>query len=254
MNKRAAVLAISLSLGVLAAFLNWLYLMEKGKGVASETFIGIAPGMSVQRGDIFAERHFAKVVIPKNHVGALNEFAIKWNALQSVVGMPANRNYEPGELVVALDLETAPRELELQGPDERAMWIPVDTRTFVPSLVKPGDSVSFLVTSSPAPFDEVADSGDDPPLPRSTPTPPAAQGQAGQVETIGPFRVLSLGNRLGSAEVMRASGISQQQENVMTISVRETAGQLDPKAQKLWSLLRASGFREVGVLLHPRIK
>ena len=254
MNKRAVVLAISLSLGVLAAFLNWLYLMEKGKAVSSETFIGIAPGMTVQRGDIFAERHFAKVVIPKNHVGALNEFAIKWNALQSVIGMPANRNYEPGELVVDLDLETAPRELELQGPDERAMWIPVDTRTFVPSLVQPGDSVSFLVSSGPSAFEEVEDSGDDPPIPRSGPTPPAAQGKPGQVETIGPFRVLSLGNRLGSAEVMRASGISQQQENVMTISVRESAGQLDPKAQKLWSLLRASGFREVGVLLHPRIK
>jgi hypothetical protein len=41
----------------------------------------------------------------------------------------------------------------------------------------------------------------------------------------------------------------------MTIKVSESSpGQLDKKAEKLWSLLRSSGFREVGVLLHPRNK
>jgi hypothetical protein len=253
MNKRAVVLGISLGLGVLAAFLNWLYLMEKGKAVASESFLGIAPGMEVRQGEVFAERHFTPVVIPKNHVGSLTEFAVKWDARDSVVNLPANRTYRSGELIlrkgIDSDLDSPPQELELRSPDERAMWIPVDTRTFVPSLVMPGDYVSFLVGGGTAEFEEDDPDSDGPPLPRGTPTP---AGSGGQVETVGPFRVLSLGNRLGSAEVMRAAGLSQQQENVMTISVREAGGQLDPKAKKLWGLLRSNGFREVGVLLHPR--
>ena len=71
-------------------------------------------------------------------------------------------------------------------------------------------------------------------------------------EIIGPFRVLSLGNRLGSSEVMQANHIPQVQENVMTISVQVVGDELEPKAKKLWEALRRTNFRGVGVLLHPR--
>ena len=59
-------------------------------------------------------------------------------------------------------------------------------------------------------------------------------------------------NRLGSADVMKASGMSQVQENVMTIAVRMQGDQLEPKAQRLLSLVQAGGQRQAGVLLHPR--
>lgn len=81
------------------------------------------------------------------------------------------------------------------------------------------------------------------------PGPPVVRGGS---EIIGPFRVLSLGNRLGSLEVMQANHIPQVQENVMTISVQVVGDELEPKAKKLWEALCRTNFRGVGVLLHPR--
>ena len=79
---------------------------------------------------------------------------------------------------------------------------------------------------------------------------PGAPGQ--RVETVGPFRVLSIGNRLGSADVLKASGSAQFQENVMTIAVKMQGDQLEPRAVKLLTLLQSGGARQAGVLLHPR--
>ncbi len=247
-NKRGLVLALSVGLGLVAAILNWLYLIEKGKGVASESFVGVAEDARVRRGDVFTDIQLVPVTIPKNRVGTLEQFAIRYDDRQTIIGMTATRNYNDGELVLRADLKSPPPELELSSATERAMWIPVDTRTFVPTLVMPGDQVSFIVSAGPSLARRPSDSGEDDP---SAPPQPAAMPDA-KVETIGPFRVLSLGNRLGSTEVMRAAGIPQLQENVMTISVNELNGQLDAKSQKLWALLHQTDFRQVGVLLHPR--
>jgi hypothetical protein len=162
----------------------------------------------------------------------------------TVVGMRANREYLGGELLLRQDLKTPPAELKLMSENECAMWVPVDTRSFVPSLVTPGDWVSFLVSAAPG---SLAPPGEEDPD-----APPAAPLTAARSELIGPFRVLSLGNRLGSAEVFKASGLSQQQENVMTISVRMEGGDIDPKAKKLFGLLQQSSLRQAGVMLHPK--
>ena len=68
---------------------------------------------------------------------------------------------------------------------------------------------------------------------------------------IGPFRILALGNRLGSQEVLRASGMSPSQENVMAVAVKVVKGELDEKGQKLLDTLRLTNFQQVQVLLHP---
>ena len=59
-------------------------------------------------------------------------------------------------------------------------------------------------------------------------------------------------NRLGSADVHKASGISQLQENVISIAVKFQGDQFEPKADKLLKRLQSSGFRQAGVVLHPR--
>ena len=175
--------------------------------------------------------------------------------LQTVLGVPVWRTLNPGSLLLREDLKTPPQELnfgQTPGVDERATWIPVDTRTFVPSLVVPGDQVSFLVsktqTALPTPAADAHPEG------QPGESRPAAANPTGATEIIGPFKVLSLGNRLGTADVMKAAKIPQVQENVMTISVKIEEGQLEPKAQKLENLLRATNFRQVGILLHPRKK
>jgi hypothetical protein len=233
-------------LGLVGAALNWLYLTTKAQELEAVEYIGIAPDAIVHPGDKFTEEDLAPVAIPKNAQGRLPDFAILYRERQAVIGTPAVELYTGGELLLRQDLKTPPPQLSLTKENERAMWIPVDTRTFVPSLVNPGDQVSFLIGDVPTPAvprEGEEETGD---IPAATPLP-SKQG-----ELVGPFRVLSLGNRLGSAEVMKASGIPQQQENVMTVSVTVEGSTLEPKAARLWSLLRLSGFRQVGVVLHPK--
>src|SRR5262249_44352534 len=87
------------------------------------------------------------------------------------------------------------------------------------------------------------------------PTPaddPSAAGKAASMtETIGPFRILALGNRLGSPEVLRASGQTPSPENVMAVAGENGAHEFDEKGQKLLDTLRLTNFQQCQVILHP---
>ncbi|MBC7354509.1 MAG: hypothetical protein H5U08_19295, partial [Thermogutta sp.] len=128
--------------------------------------------------------------------------------------------------------------------EEIAMFIPIDTRTIVPSLIEPGDMVSFIV-SAPTPVP-----GGNPVSGGNSPAPATDAGGGPQV--IGKFKVLAVGNRLTSVEAHRAYQLPQSQENILTISVKLENGRLEPKAERLWKMLEATNFRQVGVILHSR--
>ena len=61
-----------------------------------------------------------------------------------MIGQPVARTLTGACLLLNDDLKTPPEELKLE-PGESAMWIPVDSRAFVPSLFKPGDMVLFMI-------------------------------------------------------------------------------------------------------------
>jgi hypothetical protein len=251
--KHTYGLLLALGLGVAGALFNFAYLMGKSQEVRKVEFIGVAPDMVVDRGERLTEEMLVPVGIPAAATGNLEEFAIRYGDKLTVVGMPVWRELTGGSLLLREYLKTPPQELKL-GEDpatkatEAATWVPVDTRTFVPSLVVPGDRVSFIVS------DLTALAAPTEPQEPGTFAPRPAQPAAGTPDLVGPFKVLSLGNRLGSAEVMRAAKVPQMQENVMTISVKLEDGALEPKAEKLMRYLQATRFRGVGVLLHPRDK
>jgi hypothetical protein len=240
-------LAIAAVLGLAGAALNWYYLQTKAQHLEKIEFLSIASGVTIRPGDKFSKDKLAPLAIPAANVSKqLREEAILYRDLQTVLDMPAVRLHGEREILLRQDLKTPPPTLAL-GEKERAMWIPVDTRTFVPSLVSAGDLVSFVVGGAAPPGGPPGDPGVEEPA-DPVPTPVAS----GSAELIGPFKVLSVGNRLGSADVLKASGVPQMQENVMTISVLAENNQLEPKAAKLWKMMQASGFRQAGVLLHPR--
>ena len=83
-------------------------------------------------------------------VGNLKEYAILYKDLHTVEGEPVCRMLSEGSILKQDDLHTPPQELNL-AKGQKLLWIPVDTRTFVPSLVVPGDMVSFLVWRPPVP-------------------------------------------------------------------------------------------------------
>lgn len=237
---------IAVGLGVVGAFCNWFYLAEKARDLDQIEFIAVDSSVRVNSGDKFNESHFMKVAIPREAVGNLDKVAYLWSVRGTLVGMPATKSYNPGEIILRQDLRTLPPTSvqEMLGEDEVEVGIPVDTRTFVPSLVNPGDLVSFIVPTGPAP-----------PLPAPGPDEsPATPSVPVGTEIIGPYRVVSMGNRLASAEVVRAVGMSATQENVMGVAVKFSGGKFDEKGRRLSEVLRMSNFQQAQVILHPTAK
>lgn len=262
-------LVLAIGLGIAAALFNYAYLNMRSKDVEKVSFVGIARDRTIDRGARLTDDDLVPVGIPAKWVGNLDDFAVLYADRQTVIGETVARTVIGGTLLLEQDLRTPPPELKFsenlpEGVEERAMFVPVDARAFVPTLVEPGDLVDFLVAKSrlglPTPATPVMPDepgNPDQPADAAEPSEPPETSRAasgGPTELIGPFKVLSLGNRLGSADVLRAARIPQVQENVMTISVHVINGELEPKAQKLAGLIQATDFRLVGILLHNRQK
>lgn len=233
-------LLLAVGLGVAGALLNWSYLARRSREIESEAFIGIAPGVAIRPGDTFRTEDLVEVKIPRNRVGMLREFAVPWLSANTVVGTNAVRDFQEGELILRRDLRTPPPEPRPLAKDERELGIPIDTRTFVPSLYKAGDWISFVVPKSRSLIPNPGDA------------PPTAAGNSGTTETIGPFEIRAIGNRVASSEVSRATRVPQVQENVLNIIVRMQGDELEAKAQKLSDLLLTQNVRQFVILGHPR--
>ena len=143
-------LIVAVGLGVVAAVFNWAYLAARSHDVEKVGFMGIDPKVTViGRGELLREEHLVEIGIPKQSVGKLGDFAVPYSTKDTVIGQPVWRALSGGMFLLAEDLKTPPQELRL-ADDEKAMWIPVETRAFVPSLITPGDLVSFVVTHNQA--------------------------------------------------------------------------------------------------------
>lgn len=256
--KGAAGLIVALLLGLLGAALNFVYLTNKTRQVKTVSFIGIKPDTRLRVGDALKEGDLVEVRIPEMHAGNLKEFVFLWQDLETVKGIRAIHPYLGGELLRREDYRTPPPELKLNR-GQLLVWVAVDNRSFVPDLVNPRDRVTFVVpTVRPgtagvaAPNPNTAAAGNNP-LGTAASSDPAANPS---VEMIGPFEVAAVGNRLGSAEVSRASSGRGGSEFELGIVVKndgtESAPRMDAKAMRLIELSRRVGSQGLGILLHPR--
>lgn len=241
-------LLVAVALGFVGAGFNYFYLQSKVGHIETVNFIGIRLDRDLPEGHRLAEADLVRVGIPKPHVGNLEQFALRDTAWHSVIGQTIVRAKQGGSLLFADDIRTPPSELRLE-PNEVLFWIPVDPKTFVPSLVNPGDRVSFLISRpalSPMPASSEERS-------RSDPTPVTIPQPRAEVETVGPFTVGSVGSRVGSAEVFRATRAHAAQENVIGIRVKlDSSGQLPQEIIRLKLLLDQTGYQPVAVMLHGK--
>ena len=257
-------LIVALGLGFVGAVFNFMYLNTLSQEVARIEFVGVKHGRTIEKGEPVSVDDLEIVPVPKSAAGNLAQFAVLADAKAGVIGRNVCRTVQGGSLLMSDDLKTPPLELNFSqtaGPNEksreRAMWIPFDTRSFVPALINPGAEISLLLPKIAAggraalPTPAAPPAGDPAAEGQPTPTPVVAPSSI-ETEIVGPFRVLSVGNRLGTVEVMKASKLMQSNESLLTISVTVDAqGNLEPKAQRLWDLLRASNYQGAGVMLHP---
>lgn len=238
-------LVLAIVMGLAAGLFNWAYLESKTSDEEKLAFVGIKPDVEIARGQRLEQSLLEPVEIPKRAVGSLKDYAVLYSAVQGVLNRPVWRHLSGGTLLLDQDLSTPPEELNF-GPEERVVWVAVDSRSLVPSLLIPGDMISFRVPEAlvptPAPAEEAASEQPPPPRPRA---------KVGDV--VGPFRVLSLGNRLGRSDVHKAAKIPQVQENVIAVAVTvDKDGNLAPNAEKLLRLVDDANYRALRIILHPR--
>jgi hypothetical protein len=238
-------LVLAIGFGIVAALCNYFYLASKLPEAEMVGFVGIKEDADVSRGDVLRDAHLVRVDVPQRHVGNLMDFAVPYTSYASAVGSPVWRDLQGGSLLLRDDFTTPRADLNL-GPREALVWIPVNTQAMVPSLIEPGDLVSFLVSRSRFAPTMPSENG-------MLPNPGMAPAVSGPTETIGPFKILSLGSRLGSSEVFQSARRPTRQENVVGILVElDEGGNPIPLAQKLIDLLDATNNRPVGVMLLGR--
>lgn len=241
-------LIVAAALGVLGAALNWLYLSEQSRGFAEVDFIAVKSGTIIHPGEVIKEEHLIKVEVPKAHSENLKDVVYLWQDLRTVVSTKATREYRGDEFLLRSDYRTPKPELVLKN-NERLIWVTVDSRAFVPELVDPGDEVTFIVPLPPTP----TPAGGASVLPEGGAEPVRVEAPgAGESDLIGPFRIGSLGNRLGTIDVMRAGGQTPTQERQIGIIVRWEANRLELNAKKLQERLQRVNYSNVSVILHPR--
>lgn len=242
-------LVVAVVLGLAGVVLNWLYLDRKANEFDKESFIAVAPGTTINVGDTFQRDHFVPVDVPRHSATRLNGVAMPWNLLTTVVGMNATRQYTGDELLLRMELQTAPQEIEA-GPGELIKWVPIETGAAVSSDINPGDEVTFTVrkvrpqVTAPPPIPSDGSTTEAPPAP-----PRPAPESIGYTELIGPFKVLAVGNRKGKTNVLNASRVAPMQENVIAVPIKFVGSTPDALGQKLMDAIYATGGRDIGILL-----
>lgn len=247
--KNMQILMVAAGLGVCGAVLNFAYLTSRARNIDEVKFVAMKSDAGVNRGDKLTEDMLMPVGVPKDCVGNLEKVAVLYENLSGVVGRKVCRPLAANQLLLLEDFRTHPTELE-RTPGVQVMFIPVQSPGFVPSLFKPGDLIMFKVPSGPTPA-APPEAGTPPPEGKSADAEAHVAALADE-NTIGPFVVLSLGNRLSDADAMRTSKIPQVQENVLGIRVRESDKVEVDRANRLWNRLQAVQFRGVGVNLLGR--
>jgi hypothetical protein len=254
--KNVYGLLFALALGVAGGLLNWTYLARKSRDLERVAFVGVKQGVVLRPGDVFRAEDLEPVYFPKERVGNLIDYGVLYTQVSTVQGTAVSREIDGGQLVLDKDLTTVPPEPRQLESDEREIGIPVDTRTFVPSLYRAGDLISFIVPKTgrmqPTPAAAVEDAIEDND-PALQPTPTAVAAAAG-TETIGPFEIRTIGNRVASTDLSQARRLPQVQENVVNIIVKVQGDDLEPRAQKLLALMLNANVRQFAVLGHPRPK
>lgn len=263
--KGTSGLILAIGLGIVGALLNFAYLANKSAKEELIGFVGIRS--AVQQGERLRADAIEEVLIPARVAGNLKNYAVLWSARDAEVDKRVSRHLPAGSLLLVQDMRSPPAELDFgknlpPGVEERAWFVPVDLRRMVPSLVQPGDLVTFVAAAAEAGLPRRAAPKPNPggagnPGGSSPEPVPSADSASippgeGEVDLIGPFRVLSLGNRLTAPEVLQAAQIPQTQEGVMTIAVRLENGRLEAQAQRLLRLLEVNRAQPLVVMLHPR--
>jgi hypothetical protein len=260
--KGIPALIVAAGLGIVGFVLNFVYLSPASQQRDSVYFIFVKRGVTINRGDRLKAEDLQTVGIPREQAASLLGHVVSCkgeNDLGGVEHQTVCRTLSEGSPLLSDDLRTPVQDTLELGKNEGVVWIPVDAKNFIPSLVTPGDIITFVVAAAARPSVPTpaarndAGHGAAPAKEELTPTPDpdsVAQEPPGPTEHIGPFTILDVGNRLSSPEVFTAAHLQPQQTNVIGIRVRMVDKRMDdPLAKKLQDRLFETNYHTAFVIV-----
>jgi hypothetical protein len=206
-------LVIAIVLGIVGAAFNWVYLNNKSKEFEIESFIGVKKGQTIALGAPIKKAYLEKIDIPKSNARNLKVYAYPHENLDSLIGQKSIRKYEGGELLLRQDFQTHPNRLNLENK-QQAFWVPIDTRTTITSHITPGITQVYFFVPGANNQKHASPSSED-------------------RDWLGPFEVLSVGNRFGSVDTMKASKTAPKNEHMLTLRATDKNGKPNNKASRL---------------------
>jgi hypothetical protein len=233
-------LAVPVTLGLAAGGLNWWVLYEH---VAPQEFVKI--NEDLQAGHPFEESALEKLEL-SGDIEALRKAAVPYKERAVLFNRPAGRNLHAGDLVLWGDASPPPPTSLLAEEGEEGLPISLEGISIVPKLLHVGDQVGFLLTAGRAPA-----------APKSADRGPAP---GMELHYVGPFRILSVGDRLGEKAPNETARSSDADDRVITVAIRR-GGEgrvLDSDSASLVEAMDAmrggrdpAGHRVVSILLRP---
>jgi len=225
-------LVIALVLGLIAAGVNWKYLFDQSRQGDVVAFIAVRPEKKIKQGQTFRAEDLSTIQVPRKNAQAL--LRVAYTDPGYVVGAKATQDYSGDEIIFRQELKTpASGSLPLKE-GEVAVYVPIDNRRFISEHVIPGQTpVMFR-------------------LPKSGPTPAGGTADS-NLELVGPFDVLSVGNRRGDIDTMRGESIRSMQEHVLAIRGKLVGNppKLDPITNRVASYLDKTNNRPLDVVVCP---
>jgi hypothetical protein len=242
--KGATGLIVAVFLGLAAALLNWFYLDSKTRDIKNMMFVGVREGAPIEAGQLIEKSRLEQVPVPERFGTKLKQHVFLWDDVGTLVDQRAPRRLEGGQLFFRSYYVTPPHELELK-PGEVHYVVPVDTGNVVAEFLNPGDRIMLVLPTTPSILSQPPTDGEG--------TEPAPQpAMPSGVESIGPFRVKSVGSRLSSAELARGNRGFSAQERLIGIVVDENDAAEKPQFDKLVAHDISGNLRNVRVKLLSR--
>lgn len=235
-------------LGLLAGAANYLALNSQPEPVhltCVRVTRDIARGETIARKDLEA---FPLLGPP----GSLERTALAYRDQALAFDRPANRELKLGDLVLRSDVTPVVPDPEI-GPNDVILPISLANLSVEPRMLQVGNEIGFLVNQAAArPVPAAGAAGPNPP---PAPTEPVAK-------FLGPFRLLSVGNRIGDGLVGAGrptpTGANAANDRIISVAIHfdDPARQnLDAKSRELVVATdpnRAAGRRIVAVVLVPK--
>ncbi|QGJ70682.1 Hypothetical protein PBC10988_23800 [Planctomycetales bacterium 10988] len=207
-------LFLPIGLGAVAGYLNYLALQEKPKVFQyTQTSKALSPGK-----DEFKESSL-EVLVTTQEIPP----AILFTDRAVLYGKPVPRSFEEGDLLLLRDID-ASNQISLQA-DETAIEVPLQGVDFEPTLLGVGKQIGFVVEKA---------------IDRDT----TNYDEESKYEVIGPFRIVSVGNRLAKGD---EEDLRRRPDTISVATKLSTSGEL---SEKVDSLLVAIRSRQILSLSH----